>query len=192
MVSREMIWRCHPEVRRACSSSCLLFEICVCHSCTSTTGHSSWGRLSRSPLQLQLFWVTVAPVTHVWREKTIPLVLFCVPPAAQVVTKAGSRGWPGSMGFAKCKSRDWNIQVKTLVRRGWNAGNRSQEKTVAESEQKGLAMGVSYPSDLYSMHFACCCSGSPSGRCPSWSPGEPDLLLTGVGQSGSVGQKLYF
>lgn len=129
MVSGEMIWRCHLEVCRACSSSCLLFEPRVCHSCTSTTGQSSRGCLSRSPLQLQFFWVTVAPVTGAWRDKAIPSVLFCVPPAAKVVTKAGSRGWLESMGFAECKTRDWNIQ-------GWNTGDRSQDKTVAKREQK--------------------------------------------------------
>ena len=110
MVSGEMIWRCRLEVRRGCSSSCLLLESRVCHSCTRTMGHSSWGQLSRSPLQLQFLWVTVAPVTGVWREKTVPSVLFCVPPAAQVVTKAGSRGPLGSMDSAECKTRDRNIQ----------------------------------------------------------------------------------
>lgn len=52
-------------------------------------------------------------------------------------------------------------------------------------------MGVSYPSDSYSVCFACCCSSSPCGRCLSRWPGEPDLLLAGVSQNGSVGQKCY-
>lgn len=49
-------------------------------------------------LAIAISLVTVAPVTRAWREKTIALVFFHVLPAAQVVTKAGSRGRLGSTG----------------------------------------------------------------------------------------------
>lgn len=39
-------------------------------------------------------------------------------PAAHVVTKAGSRGWLRSMGFAECKTREGNIQGEDTCRKG--------------------------------------------------------------------------
>lgn len=77
-------------------------------------------------------------------------------------------GW-GAWALPNTRLGAETSRVKTLVGRGWNTGSRSQEKTVVEREQKGLATGVSYPSDLYSMGFAACCSGFPSGRRPSQS-----------------------
>lgn len=71
MVGRDVIRRCRLEVCWACFTSCLLLESCVCRSCGSITGHSSWRQPSRSPLQLQFLWATTAPYTGVWRR------LFC-------------------------------------------------------------------------------------------------------------------
>lgn len=131
MVSTEMIWRCCLEVSQACSSSCLLLETHVHQCCTSTTGHSGWGELSRSPLQLQFLW-SLRHQPPVLGERRL---LHWCSSMCLLLPKLWQRQEAEGSWWAQARPGTETFRMKTLVRRGGNTEDISQEKTVAERER---------------------------------------------------------